>query len=144
MQRNFYFLPGLKVFVLAVQIIDNRRDGFVNLMKKQDNQPMKVIIGKLLEKDVTHEEITTILQLLINYSMSEPGAMHLSKLKVLETLFKSNIMQRINEQDLYFSKQLKNQQGRTSMQQVRNPSHIHWCQMLILIRTMNETLLEST
>ena len=57
---------------------------------------MKVITGKLLEKDVTHEEITTILQLLINYSMSEPGSKHLSKLKVLETLFKSNIMQRLN------------------------------------------------
>ena len=35
---------------------------------------MKVIIGKLLEKDVTDEEITTILQLLINYSMTESGA----------------------------------------------------------------------
>ena len=70
---------------------------------------MKVIIGKLLEKEVTQDEITTILQLLINYALTESGAKHLSKLKVLETLFKANLMQRLNEQDLYFSKQLKNQ-----------------------------------
>lgn len=29
------------------------------------------------------------------------------------------------------------------MQQVRNPSHVHWCQQLILIRTLNDTLLEN-
>ena len=46
----------------------------MSLMKKQDNQPIKVIIGKLLEKDVTHEEITIILQLLINYAMCEQNA----------------------------------------------------------------------
>ena len=61
-----------------MQLIDNSRDSFMSLMKKQDNQPIKVIIGKLLEKDVTHEEITLILQLLINYSMSEQNAQHLS------------------------------------------------------------------
>ena len=74
MQRNFCFLDGLKVFVLGVQLIDNSRDSFMSLMKKQDNQPIKVIIGKLLEKDVTQEEITIILQLLINYAMCEQNA----------------------------------------------------------------------
>lgn len=59
--------------------------------------------------------------------MSESGAAHLSKLEVLQTIFKSNLMQRVNEQDLYYSKQLKNQQGRASIQQVRNPAHVHWC-----------------
>jgi len=58
---------------------------------------MKVIIGKLLDKEATQEEITTILQLLTNYAMSEEGAIHLSKLKILESLFKANIMQRLNE-----------------------------------------------
>ena len=105
MGRGYFFLRGLKVFVLAVQLIDSQhREGFSTLMKKQNDQPMKIIIGKLLEKDVTPDEITTILQLLINYAMSEQGALHLSKLKVLETLFKANIMQRLNEQDLYYSK----------------------------------------
>ena len=28
------------------------------------------------------------------------------------------------------------------MQQIRNPSHVHWIQVLLLIRTMNEMLLE--
>ena len=115
MQRNYCFIRGLKVFVLAVQLIDSRRGGFSTLMKKQNDQPLKVIIGKLLEKDASHDETTTILQLLINYAMSEAGAVHLSKLKVLETLFKANIMQTVNEQDLYYSKQLKNHKGRISM-----------------------------
>ena len=30
-------------------------------MKKEEDQPMKIIIGRLLESDVTEEEITTIL-----------------------------------------------------------------------------------
>lgn len=63
----------------------------------------------LLEKDVTQDEITTILQLLINYAMTKEGAIHMSKIQILESLFKANIMQRLNEQDLYVSKQLKNQ-----------------------------------
>jgi Trp operon repressor len=70
---------------------------------------MKVIISMLLEKDVTQDEITTILQLLINYAMTKEGAIHMSKIQILESLFKANIMQRLNEQDLYVSKQLKNQ-----------------------------------
>ena len=53
---------------------------------------MKVIIGKLLDKNVTQEEVTTILQLLINYATTPEGAMHLASLKVLESLFKANIM----------------------------------------------------
>ena len=70
---------------------------------------MKIIISMLLEKDVTQDEITTILQLLINYAMTKEGAIHMSKIQILESLFKANIMQRLNEQDLYVSKQLKNQ-----------------------------------
>ena len=31
---------------------------------------MKVIVGKLLDKEASHEEITTILQLLVNYAQS--------------------------------------------------------------------------
>lgn len=111
MRRNYCFLKGLKVFVLAVQLIDSnnqRSGGLSGLMKKQDDMPMRVIISKLLDKDVTAEEITTILQLLTNYAMTREGAIHLSKMKILETLFKANIMSRLNEQDLYVSKQLKN------------------------------------
>jgi len=92
---------------------------------------------------VSQDEITTILQLFINYAMTREGAIHLSKIQILDSLFKANIMQCLNEQDLYVSTQLKNQQGQTSMQQVRNPSHVHWCQVLILIRTLNDTLLEN-
>lgn len=80
-------------------------------MRKQGDQPIKIIIGKLLDRDVTHEEITTILQLLINYAASSSGAIHLSKCQVLSGLFKSNILQRLNEQDLYVSHQTKNQSG---------------------------------
>ena len=28
------------------------------------------------------------------------------------------------------------------MQQVRNPLHVHWCQVLLLMRTLNDNLLE--
>ena len=83
-------------------------------MKKQGDQPLKVIIGRLLEKDVSAEEVTTILQLLTNYAASSTGAVHLSKCQILDSLFKSNIMQRLNEQDLYVSKHLKTVSGQTS------------------------------
>lgn len=50
------------MFVLAVQLIEGDDCcGFSRLMKKEEDQPMKVIIGRLLESDVTDEEITTIL-----------------------------------------------------------------------------------
>ena len=55
MRRNFSFLKGLKVFVLAVQLIDGgERGGLSHLMKKQEDQPIKVIVGKLLEKERNH------------------------------------------------------------------------------------------
>ena len=111
-------------------------------MKKEEDQPMKVIIGKLLESDVTDEEITTILQLFINYASTRAGAIHLSEMRVLDSLFRANIMQQLNEQDAYISRQKKNWAGQSSQQQVRNPAHIHWCQVLLLIRTMNEHLTE--
>lgn len=112
-------------------------------MKKQGDTPMKVILGKLMEKDVTPDEVATILQLLINYASTATGAIHLNKCNILETLFKSNIMQRLNDQELYISKQQKNNAGGSSFAQIRNPSHIHWCQLLLLMRTLNETLLEN-
>ena len=58
---------------------------------------MRMILTKFTERGATHEEVTTILQLLINYAMTEAGAMHLNELKVLDTLFKANIMQVLNE-----------------------------------------------
>ena len=84
-------------------------------MKKQDDLPIKVIIGKLLEKDVSQDEITTVLEFLIHYAMSREGSIHLSKIRILESLFRANIMQRLNEQDLYVSKQLLNRQGQKSI-----------------------------
>ena len=84
-------------------------------MKKQDDLPIKVIIGKLLEKDVSQDEITTVLEFLINYAMTREGSIHLSKIRILESLFRANIMQRLNEQDLYVSKQLLNRQGQKSI-----------------------------
>ena len=68
--------------------------------------PLKTILAKLTDKEVTNEQITTILQLLIHYAETEEGAYHLSKMQVLHILFKANIMQRLNEQDMYISKQL--------------------------------------
>ena len=62
------------------------------LLKKQDDLPMKVIIGKLLEKDVSQDEIATILELLINYGGTREGAIHLNKIQILESLFRANIM----------------------------------------------------
>ena len=53
---------------------------------------MKVIIGKLLEKDVSQDEIATILELLINYGGTREGAIHLNKIQILESLFSANIM----------------------------------------------------
>ena len=72
---------------------------------------MKVIIGRLRESDVTDEEITTILQLFTNYASTREGAVHLSGMKVLDSLFRANIMQRLNEQDAYISRQKKNWAG---------------------------------
>ena len=63
---------------------------------------------------------------------------------MLDSLFRANIMQRLNEQDAYISRQKKNWAGQTSQQQVRNPAHVHWCQVLLLIRTMNEHLTEDS
>ena len=76
---------------------------------------MKVIIGKLLEKDVSQDEITTVLEFLINYAMTREVSIHLSKIRILESLYRANIMQRLNEQDLYVSKQLLNRQGQKSI-----------------------------
>ena len=42
--------------------------------------PLKTILAKLTDKEVTNEQITTILQLLIHYAETEEGAYHLSKM----------------------------------------------------------------
>ena len=53
MRLNFCFLQGLKVFVLAVQLIDTdgRHGGLSQLMKKQGDQPIKVFLSKLFDKE---------------------------------------------------------------------------------------------
>ena len=136
------FPSGLKVFVLAVQLIDSdSQTGLSQLMKKQGDKPLRILVGKLLEKDVTSEEASTILELLINYAATATGATHLSKCQILDSLFKANIMQRLNEQDLYVSKQMKSTAGESSLRQIRNPAHVHWCQLLLLLRTLNNSLL---
>ena len=47
-------------------------------------------------------------------------------------------MQQVNNQDAYNSQSVG---GKVHI--VRNPVHIQWCQVLILIRTLNEELLEN-
>lgn len=97
----------------------------------------------MLERECSDEEKTTTLQLLIDYAATESGAVHLSKCSILATLFKSNVMQRLDKEDLYVTRQVKSSTGQQSQQQVRNAAHVHWCQTLVLIRTLNEWLLEN-
>lgn len=48
MQRKVYFIEGLKIFVLAAELFsakDQPKSGFTALMKKNGDQPIKVITG---------------------------------------------------------------------------------------------------
>ena len=47
-------------------------------------------------------------------------------------------MQRVNSEDLYTS-----QPSGGKVHVVRNPVHVQWCQVLLLLRTLNEELLEN-
>ena len=56
MRREQSFLLGLKVFVQAVQLVESdTRSGFSALMRKQGDMPLKTILAKLTNKDVTNE-----------------------------------------------------------------------------------------
>ena len=115
MERNFCFLQGVKVFVLAVQLFQESGESSLSLLfSKQENRPLKVILNRLLEKNVTKDETSTILQLLISYATTPQGAKHLSRNDVLTTIYRANIMQSVNREDLYVAKQLKNSLGEAS------------------------------
>ena len=66
MRRNHCFEKGLQVLNIAVPLIDN--DNLQNFMRKQDHQPLRVIIGRLNDNDSTAKEVSEILQLLISYA----------------------------------------------------------------------------
>ena len=62
----------------------------------------------------------------------------MSKVGIIESLEKNSIIRRIKDDDLYVS---CNTIG-DRVQSVRNKTHIQWCQVILLLRTLNEELLE--
>jgi hypothetical protein len=93
-------------------------------MKKQDSMALRVMIGRLADQG--HE----ILSVLTSYASSERGAMHLHELNILRDLNEHQCMK--TRDPVYKSEKV----------QVRNPAHILWCQMLVLTRTLNQTLID--
>ena len=89
-------------------------------MSKQDHQPLRIIISRLNDDNSSSEEISQILQLLISYAQTPVGALHLSKVGILESLEKNSIIRRIKDDDLYVS---CNTIG-DRVQSVRNKTHI--------------------
>ena len=59
MRRNHCFEKGLQVMNIAVSLIDN--DNLQNVMKKQDHQPLRVVISRLNDNDTTTKEVSEIL-----------------------------------------------------------------------------------
>ena len=49
-------------------------------------------MSRLMSKDVEHDQVSLILQLLLYYAKNYEGALHLSKIGVLECLLNSNIL----------------------------------------------------
>ena len=84
MRRNHSFEKGLQVLNIAVSLIDN--DNLQDLMRKQDHQPLRVLLSRLNDAEATPTEVSEILQLLISYAQTPNGAAHLSSIRILDCL----------------------------------------------------------
>lgn len=103
-------------------------------MKKKDNLPLRLIIQKFIGSSITTEESIHIIHFLTSYSNVEEGATHLFQENILHSIGINNCLALVNKQELYVV-----QDGETK----RNPTHILWCSVLLLIRTLNEQLINS-
>ena len=78
---------------MAVQLTDSKQNGLLgSILKKQDSAPIRTIISRFMDKNVTTEEVSLILQLFIYYAKSYDGAVHLSKINLLDCLMKTSIL----------------------------------------------------
>lgn len=100
-------------------------------MRKQDCPPLKVIVQRFLNNQSTIEEKIKIVEFLTAYTRVDQGAEHLNQENILKNLSISSLMTLMNQVDFYV----------VETESKRNPIHILWCHVLLLIRTLNLYLL---
>ena len=102
-------------------------------MKRQDHMFLREVFARLATRNnLKDAETSATYQLLISYASTEQGATHLKEIHVLDELVKSECLAKLREQDLYITTQASG-----ALVQVRNPAHLQWCQVLVLLRTLN-------
>lgn len=106
-------------------------------MNQGINQPLRIIIQRLIGQDSSDvESAIEIVQFLISYAELETGSEYLMRENVLQYLFMNQCMINAKMQDLYMQT--------ADNEETRNPHHILWCQMLLLIRTLASNLLDGS
>lgn len=119
------FAAGLKIIEQAFRLV-----GTANMQQfMRNHSPLKVILQRYITGP--QEDKVAVLQFLTSYAREDQGAEHLSQEGVLKTLSLSSLIAQMNVADFYVA----------DGHQRRNPVHLQWCHCLLLVRTLNQSLL---
>jgi hypothetical protein len=113
--------------------LDLLEEDAASLMRKLTNQPLRPIVHRLVDSS-DPEEVIAIVGMLNSYAESSRGSLHLFSENLLTHLAKNPLLARVRLVEFYTQDATK--------AETRNPVHILWCQVLLLIRTLNGRLLE--
>ena len=118
-------------------------------MQRRQNPPLRIIVQKFVDgKPDEIEETILIVQFLNTYADTKRGAQHLYSENIFQHLQMNQDITRAiqsTEDNCY----VQGRAGESSLdgepmsfRDKRNPYHILWCQVLLLIRTLNKHLLD--
>jgi hypothetical protein len=103
-------------------------------MENGSTQPLRVIVQRFINPNVSVDESIQICKFFISYASIHKGAVHLFLENVLHNISINTCLLKVNQQDFYV---VSSENGENR----RNPVHILWCLSLVLIRTLNDYLI---
>ena len=132
MLEGFCFKQCLAIMQQSLQLLTKEN---LKLFMDRNNQPLRVVLQKFISPSVSIEDSIQIAKFYINYANTHMGAKHLFAENIMHCITVNTHVTLIDQQDYY----LTNHKG----EQYRNPSHILWNMCLILIRTLNDHLIDN-
>lgn len=129
------FKDCLAIFTVTINLLS--QGALMEFMNQSINAPLKIIIQKLIICEASEiEDIIEIIQFLTTYAEIPSGSEHLVRENILQYLSMNQCILNSKMQDLYTTK--------SNGDQVRNPMHILWCHVLVLIRTINSNVIDQS
>lgn len=131
-ETSTLFNNCLRILEVGINLLSE--SGMQEFMQKGMNQPLRIIIQRFVDTNSANVHDTIrIVQFLSAYAQSKRGAQHLYSENIFQHLQMNRCIQAVNQHDFYCD-------GSTRSES-RNPYHMLLCQVLLLLRTLNDHML---